>query len=160
MIALPVDTTRHLDCFHFMGELPRSYALGPFLFFVRYLDAKRKGGIARFVNHSCDPTCRLEQWTAMGQPRCAVFSLRGMEAGEVGLKLPHVYYSYSTREVTGLVTRFFCASPETAVSALPATVERRIIFTFSPFLSFSRRVDDDPRGSTVRSGCCLVPIYS
>ncbi|CAN0534063.1 unnamed protein product, partial [Ectocarpus sp. 8 AP-2014] len=41
----------------------------------RYLDAKRKGGIARFVNHSCEPTCRLEQWTAMGQPRCAVFSL-------------------------------------------------------------------------------------
>lgn len=51
--------------------------------FFSYLDAKRKGGIARFVNHSCDPTCRLEQWTAMGQPRCAVFSLRGMEAGEV-----------------------------------------------------------------------------
>lgn len=66
--------------------------LKPRLFFLRkpnastcgrYLDAKRKGGIARFVNHSCDPTCRLEQWTAMGLPRCAVFSLRGMEAGEV-----------------------------------------------------------------------------
>lgn len=53
------------------------------LIVFRYLDAKRKGGIARFVNHSCDPTCRLEQWTAMGRPRCAVFSLRGMEAGEV-----------------------------------------------------------------------------
>lgn len=49
-----------------------------------YLDAKRKGGIARFVNHSCEPTCRLEQWTAMGQPRCAVFALRDMSAGEVG----------------------------------------------------------------------------
>ncbi|CAM9687351.1 unnamed protein product, partial [Sphacelaria rigidula] len=36
---------------------------GSSYFEARYLDAKRKGGIARFVNHSCEPTCRLEQWT-------------------------------------------------------------------------------------------------
>eukprot|EP00903_Cladosiphon_okamuranus_P016857 g15545.t1 len=71
-----------------------------------YLDAKRKGGIARFVNHSCDPTCRLEQWTAMGQPRCAVFSLRGMEAGEE-LSFDYQWEAHHLRENT----KCLCGSP-------------------------------------------------
>ncbi|CAM9964050.1 unnamed protein product, partial [Choristocarpus tenellus] len=47
-----------------------------------YLDAKKKGGLARFVNHSCEPTCRLELWTAGGKLRCAIFALKDIPAGE------------------------------------------------------------------------------
>eukprot|EP00752_Nemacystus_decipiens_P004070 g3725.t1 len=72
-----------------------------------YLDAKRKGGIARFVNHSCDPTCRLEQWTAKGQPRCAVFSLRGMEAGEE-LSFDYQWEAHHLRENT----KCLCGTPQ------------------------------------------------
>ncbi|CAM9318137.1 unnamed protein product, partial [Ectocarpus sp. 12 AP-2014] len=72
-----------------------------------YLDAKRKGGIARFVNHSCDPTCRLEQWTAMGQPRCAVFSLRAMKAGEE-LSFDYQWEAHHLRENT----KCLCGSPQ------------------------------------------------
>ncbi|CAM9759165.1 unnamed protein product, partial [Hapterophycus canaliculatus] len=72
-----------------------------------YLDAKRKGGIARFVNHSCNPTCRLEQWTAMGLPRCAVFSLRGMEAGEE-LSFDYQWESHHLRQNT----KCLCGSPQ------------------------------------------------
>ncbi|CAM9641707.1 unnamed protein product, partial [Ectocarpus fasciculatus] len=72
-----------------------------------YLDAKRKGGIARFVNHSCEPTCRLEQWTAMGQPRCAVFSLRAMKAGEE-LSFDYQWEAHHLRENT----KCLCGSPQ------------------------------------------------
>lgn len=31
-----------------------------------YLDARHKGGLARFINHSCDPNCRVERWKVRG----------------------------------------------------------------------------------------------
>ncbi|KAI9780486.1 MAG: hypothetical protein M1816_002848 [Peltula sp. TS41687] len=42
------------------------------------IDATR-GSIARFVNHSCEPNCRIEKWTVAGKPRMALF------AGEKGI---------------------------------------------------------------------------
>ena len=44
------------------------------------LDATR-GSIARFVNHSCAPNCRMIKWTVAGKPRMALF------AGDNGLQL-------------------------------------------------------------------------
>lgn len=32
------------------------------------------GSIARFVNHSCSPNCRMRKWTVAGQPRMALFA--------------------------------------------------------------------------------------
>lgn len=32
------------------------------------------GSIARFVNHSCAPNCRMEKWIVHGQPRMALFA--------------------------------------------------------------------------------------
>lgn len=29
-----------------------------------YIDAGLKGGMARYMNHSCDPNCRTEPWYA------------------------------------------------------------------------------------------------
>lgn len=37
------------------------------------IDATR-GSIARFVNHSCAPNCRMEKWTVDGKPRMALFA--------------------------------------------------------------------------------------
>jgi len=37
------------------------------------IDATR-GSIARFVNHSCEPNCRMEKWTVSGKPRMALFA--------------------------------------------------------------------------------------
>ncbi|OAX84099.1 hypothetical protein ACJ72_01535 [Emergomyces africanus] len=42
------------------------------------IDATR-GSIARFVNHSCEPNCKMEKWTVAGKPRMALF------AGENGI---------------------------------------------------------------------------
>jgi SET domain-containing protein len=37
------------------------------------IDATR-GSIARFVNHSCEPNCRVEKWIVDGEPRMALFA--------------------------------------------------------------------------------------
>ena len=37
------------------------------------IDATR-GSIARFVNHSCQPNCRMEKWTVGGKPRMALYA--------------------------------------------------------------------------------------
>ncbi|GMI36975.1 hypothetical protein TeGR_g9766 [Tetraparma gracilis] len=34
-----------------------------------FVDARRTGGIARFINHSCDPNCTMEKWHVNGVPR-------------------------------------------------------------------------------------------
>ncbi|TGZ77997.1 hypothetical protein EX30DRAFT_351354 [Ascodesmis nigricans] len=46
------------------------------------LDATR-GSVARFVNHSCEPNCRMEKWLVQGVPRMALFAGdKGIEAGD------------------------------------------------------------------------------
>lgn len=37
------------------------------------IDATR-GSIARFVNHSCEPNCRMIKWNVAGTPRMALFA--------------------------------------------------------------------------------------
>lgn len=42
-----------------------------------------KGSIARFVNHSCEPNCRVEKWKVNNLPRMALFAGdRGIMTGE------------------------------------------------------------------------------
>lgn len=31
------------------------------------LDAKHMGSVARFANHSCQPTCELQKWNVLGE---------------------------------------------------------------------------------------------
>ena len=46
------------------------------------VDARKKGNLARFINHSCDPNCGVEKWMVEGQPRIGIFALRNLEVGE------------------------------------------------------------------------------
>eukprot|EP00981_Chlorochromonas_danica_P009003 scaffold2414_cov164-Ochromonas_danica.AAC.2 len=46
-----------------------------------YLDASNMGSIARFANHSCDPTCQMQKWTVLGESRIVLTSLRALEPG-------------------------------------------------------------------------------
>ena len=45
------------------------------------LDAKPCGSTARFANHSCDPTCQLQKWTVLGEPRICLVSKRALAPG-------------------------------------------------------------------------------
>ncbi|KAI8820812.1 uncharacterized protein EV422DRAFT_64276 [Fimicolochytrium jonesii] len=46
------------------------------------IDACRKGTEARFVNHSCEPNCRIEKWEVDGECRVGIFSNREIEEGQ------------------------------------------------------------------------------
>jgi hypothetical protein len=46
-----------------------------------YLDARRRGGIARYINHSCEPNCVVERWKVRGILRAAVIATKDLEAG-------------------------------------------------------------------------------
>lgn len=62
------------------------------------IDATR-GSIARFVNHSCDPNCRMEKWTVGKMPRMALFAGdRGIMTGEE-LTYDYNFDPYSLKNV-------------------------------------------------------------
>lgn len=46
------------------------------------IDATRRGNLARFINHSCEPNCYVQEWTVREQPRMAIFALREIKPGE------------------------------------------------------------------------------
>ncbi|KTW28905.1 hypothetical protein T552_01533 [Pneumocystis carinii B80] len=58
------------------------------------LDAGIKGNESRFINHSCEPNCKIEKWYVKGIPRIGVF------AGEAGLFAGEdITYDYNFRKV-------------------------------------------------------------
>ena len=41
----------------------------------RVIDARYKGNVARFINHSCAPNCELQRWSVNGFTRIGIFAL-------------------------------------------------------------------------------------
>ncbi|CAL5020960.1 unnamed protein product [Urochloa decumbens] len=46
------------------------------------IDATFKGNVSRFLNHSCDPNCKLEKWQVDGETRVGVFASHSVKVGE------------------------------------------------------------------------------
>ncbi|MCO5577242.1 hypothetical protein L7F22_031069 [Adiantum nelumboides] len=46
------------------------------------VDATKRGGLARFINHSCDPNCYVKVVSVDGSKRVLFFATRHIEAGE------------------------------------------------------------------------------
>ena len=46
------------------------------------VDATKKGGIARFINHSCDPNCTAKIIRVGGTKRIVIYALRDIEKGK------------------------------------------------------------------------------
>lgn len=62
------------------------------------LDATR-GSIARFINHSCEPNCKMIKWTVAGKPRMALFAgEQGIMTGEE-LTYDYNFNPYSVKNV-------------------------------------------------------------
>ena len=47
-----------------------------------FIDARNVANLSRFINHACDPNCRLTQINCKGKMRCGIFALRDIAAGE------------------------------------------------------------------------------
>ena len=79
------------------ANLPKCYYLMDFDQQM-ILDATR-GSIARFINHSCEPNCRMIKWTVAGKPRMALFAGdRGIMTGEE-LTYDYNFNPYSVKNV-------------------------------------------------------------
>lgn len=46
------------------------------------VDATKKGGIARFINHSCDPSCTAKIIKVEGKKRIVIYALRDIDAND------------------------------------------------------------------------------
>jgi len=47
-----------------------------------FIDATRRGNLARFLNHSCEPNSDFQEWWVRGEPRMGLFALRDVARGE------------------------------------------------------------------------------
>lgn len=45
------------------------------------VDATRKGGVGRFINHSCAPNCETQKWVVQGEISIGLFTLKDIAAG-------------------------------------------------------------------------------
>jgi len=62
--------------------------------FGLYLDARQKGNVSRFINHSCNPNCELQKWSVQGVTRIGIFAVK-----DVAASTPLSYdYQFDTRE--------------------------------------------------------------
>ncbi|POV99805.1 hypothetical protein PSHT_13372 [Puccinia striiformis] len=48
----------------------------------QYIDATKKGGFGRFLNHSCNPNCYIGKWVVGKQLRMGIFTKRDVKSGE------------------------------------------------------------------------------
>ena len=46
-----------------------------------WINTANMGGMAKFINHSCGPNCRLEQWEVNGLPRMYFFAIKEIKEG-------------------------------------------------------------------------------
>ncbi|KAG7353333.1 nuclear protein SET [Nitzschia inconspicua] len=71
-----------------------------------YLDARKKGGVARYINHSCNPNCVVERWKVRGILRAAVVARRDIPAGT------ELSFDYQWERKRGRApTKCYCGDP-------------------------------------------------
>ena len=69
------------------------------------IDATKKGNLARFINHCCDPNCSAKVITVQGNKKICIYSSRVIEPGE------EVTYDYKFAEEEEKI-KCLCKSPK------------------------------------------------
>ncbi len=65
-----------------------------------YIDARDRGNLTRFINHSCDPNCELIPKNVAGYMRIAIVAVKDIEPGS--------FLSYDYKFETNQAERFAC----------------------------------------------------
>lgn len=68
------------------------------------IDATRKGNLARFINHSCEPNCVVQEWTVRGESRMGIFALQNIECQE------ELAFNYNFQRFGEGAQRCFCGA--------------------------------------------------
>ncbi|WMV45998.1 hypothetical protein MTR67_039383, partial [Solanum verrucosum] len=69
-----------------------------------FIDATKKGSLARFINHSCQPNCETRKWIVLGETRVGIFAKRDIS---VGMELS---YNYNFEWSGGAPVRCLCGA--------------------------------------------------
>ncbi|EWC47830.1 hypothetical protein DRE_03030 [Drechslerella stenobrocha 248] len=70
-----------------------------------YIDATKKGCLARFCNHSCNPNSMVEKWVVGGKLRMGIFAKVKIEAGE------ELTFDYNVDRYGADPLKCFCGEP-------------------------------------------------
>ncbi|KAG6422868.1 hypothetical protein SASPL_113250 [Salvia splendens] len=69
-----------------------------------FIDATKKGSIARFINHSCEPNCETRKWTVLGETRVGIFANIDIAVGT------ELAYDYNFEWYGGVTVRCLCGA--------------------------------------------------
>eukprot|EP00937_MAST-01D_sp_MAST-1D-sp2_P006257 g6257.t1 len=72
------------------------------------IDARRKGNLSRFTNHSCRPNMEIQKWSVNGCLRLGLFALRDIPEGE------ELTIDYRFTHFTAERWKCLCGEPECA----------------------------------------------
>jgi serine/threonine protein kinase len=71
-----------------------------------YIDARKQGGLARYINHSCQPNCIVDRWKVFGITRAVLFAIQDIAAGE------ELTFDYKWARKRGRApTKCYCLAP-------------------------------------------------
>uniref|UniRef100_V5E6W1 [histone H3]-lysine(36) N-trimethyltransferase n=2 Tax=Kalmanozyma brasiliensis (strain GHG001) TaxID=1365824 RepID=V5E6W1_KALBG len=70
-----------------------------------YLDATKKGGKGRFINHSCNPNCSVSKWQVGKHLRMGIFAKRNIVKGE------ELTFNYNVDRYGNDAQECFCGEP-------------------------------------------------
>ena len=71
-----------------------------------FIDARRKGGVARFINHSCNPNAKVERWKVKGVLRAVVVATADIKKGS------EITFDYQWQRQRGrALTKCHCLEP-------------------------------------------------
>lgn len=70
-----------------------------------YIDATKKGGFGRFINHSCEPNCYVDKWVVGSKLRMGIFTKRAIVTGE------ELTFDYNVDRYGGEATPCYCGEP-------------------------------------------------
>ncbi|XP_062185244.1 histone-lysine N-methyltransferase ASHH1 isoform X2 [Phragmites australis] len=68
------------------------------------IDATRKGSLARFINHSCQPNCETIKWNVLGEVRVGIFAKQDIPYGT------ELSYDYNFEWFGGAMVRCLCGA--------------------------------------------------
>uniref|UniRef100_A0ACD5UYC0 Uncharacterized protein n=1 Tax=Avena sativa TaxID=4498 RepID=A0ACD5UYC0_AVESA len=101
--GLLADENITVTIFIFMFVLPiQAYII--YLNADESIDATKKGSLARFINHSCQPNCETRKWTVLGEVRVGIFAKQDIP---IGMELS---YDYNFEWFGGAMVRCLCGA--------------------------------------------------
>ncbi|GMH79550.1 hypothetical protein TrST_g4568 [Triparma strigata] len=111
-----------------------------------YIDARSKGGVARYINHCCTPNCTMEKWKVRGNYRMVVFALRDIKKDE------ELTFDYKWDRRKGRpLTKCHCESPECR-----GYLETEAVSVFEEVDEDGKKIGDWRRLKEGESGMALI----